>query len=982
MRARDLILSPHLSQQQVVAYLEKRGFLDPQRADDHLQEISRRVGVPERLAELADLLLDEIEESVDPDAALRNLESFIEAVPSPLNLLSLIGSDPNSLKVLVGLLASSPFLTQCLIRNPEYLYWLIEGKRLDRVCDLSYFRKQAADQTRPFPRSEKSLDALRRLRRRELLRIGSQDLLGRTTVGETVQQLSDLAQALLQRAFEILGAEKLPTLDGFAVLALGKLGGRELNFSSDVDLLFIFSRDEESDQTRRFARDYARSLAAFSPEGHLYRVDLRLRPMGKGGEIAYSEKACRQYYRTWADTTDRLALIKCRHVAGDSNLGNRFIASVQDFIFKKYLDQAAVEEVRWIKRRTDEALRRSRETHTHVKLGLGGIREIEFFAQSFQILYGGVHPELRTPNTLSALQRLVDNGFITSDEYDTLCAGYVFLRDLEHKLQLVHDLQTHTLPRDSAELLRCARRMGYRAGEQETDKQLLKRFNTDLRTHNKGVREIFRGLFEEAETARGMEEIILNPAMKKEEAVERLKLHQVRSPEEILDGIRMLSDAPAFPHSPSRIRNLLANLVPYLIEYSHRAPSQRDLFSRFDRFCDSLGNRANLYTEVIENQDLRERLFKLLASGEFMAETLIQNPELLDAVAYPKPADYYLPELDALLSHKQDAEKPDVVRIFKRREEFKVALNELMAPGSPSTRKLLTELAEASLDTVCRECIKRDPDLESARFSLLALGKLGGRELIFHSDLDLVLVYEDSASAKEIEAVSSLLRDFRSWLQALTEAGRAYRIDFRLRPEGRHTAEAVPLRQFIRYYQERAAPWERLAYVKARHVYGHGVTVPLHDLVYHSAFDDSEIAGLAKIRLRKEREIGKEEKSESFDLKVGRGGLLDVQFIVQLLQVKYDIDEVNLLKALYKLKQLSRLGEHEAAALEEGVHLLYSVESIDDLIDVSVKGKLSKDPSKNEYLAKWLGYQSGVELTEHYRSATSGIRKVYESYFG
>lgn len=982
MRARDLILSPQLDQQEVLAYLERRGFSDPQRADDHLQEITRRVGVPERVADLADLLLDEIADSVDPDAAVRNLESFIETVPSPLNLLTLIGNDPYSLEVLIGLLASSPYLTQCLVRNPEYLYWLIEGRRLERICDVSYFRKEAEEMIRPFPDAEQALDALRRLNRRELLRIGSQDLLGRSNLEATVRQLSDLADVLLQKTFEVLARGSLPNLEGFAVLALGKLGGRELNFSSDIDLLFIFARDEESDLVLRFARDYTRALGAFTSDGHLYRVDLRLRPMGRSGEIAYSEKACRQYYQTWADTTDRLALIKCRYSAGDSTLGNRFVNSIQDFVFKKYLDQAAVEEIRWIKKKTDEALRRSRETHTHVKLGLGGIREIEFFAQSFQILYGGIHPEVRTPNTLTALQRLLDDGYINSSQYEILCEAYVFLRDLEHKLQLVHDVQTHSLPQERDELLRCARRMGYRRIGDESDDDILNRFYSDLRRHNRNVREIFDGLFEDATDSRGLEEIVLSPSMGKKEAIRRLRSHQIAMPEQVFEGIKMLREAPAFPHSPSRIRNLLANLVPHLINWTARARSPRDLFNRLDRFCEKLGSRANLYTEVIENASLREKLFRLLASGEFLAETLIQNPELLDTVAHTWLPERYLPELDGLLVRRSPGERPQALRTFKRREEFKIALQELAEPGNPDTRRRLTELAEAALQTVCRECMERDQALGESDFSILGLGKLGGEELIFHSDLDLVVVYNDECSVESVRAVSNLLKDLRSWLQAYTDVGRAYQIDFRLRPEGRHGAEAVPLSQLIHYFEERAEPWERLAYVKARPVVERGQPIPLEALVFHAPFTEQEIQRLRRIRQRKEREIGREESRGHLDPKVGKGSLLDIQFIVQLLQVNSNIADPNLLSALDRLEASSLIDRDHASELRRGIEFLYAVESMDDLLDGGQNGKLSRQSAANDRLATWLGRESGQVLTEQYLALTSSIREIYIRYFG
>jgi glutamate-ammonia-ligase adenylyltransferase len=272
--------------------------------------------------------------------------------------------------------------------------------------------------------------------------------------------------------------------------------------------------------------------------------------------------------------------------------------------------------------------------------------------------------------------------------------------------------------------------------------------------------------------------------------------------------------------------------------------------------------------------------------------------------------------------------------------------------------------------------------LRESNFSILALGKLGGRELIFHSDLDLVLVYDENGHAESAKAVGDLLKELRSWLQSYTEVGRAYQIDFRLRPEGRHAAEAVPFSRLVSYFEERAEPWERLAYVKARSVFEHGLTVRLKELVFQSPFNDAEVRELAKIRLRKEVEIGKEEKTEYLDPKVGRGSLLDIQFIVQHIQVNYKVSECNLLSAINKLESESLIDSMEAELLSSGLQFLYSLESIDDLLDTREKGKVSKDPSSNNRLAMWLGMESGEELTQLYLSLTQSIRQIYLKYFG
>ena len=450
-----------------------------------MQRIADRVGDRGLLAEIAGPLLDQAGKTADPDAALLRLETLVERIPNPLGLLSFLQAQPQALEILIQILGTSSHLAQLLLRNPEYFYWLLEEDRLERVEGRRYFQDHAKEAILPFDLPELAIDALRRYQRRESLRIATQDIPEGSSPAATALQLSYLAESLLQQLFLILAKEHLPSPTGFTVLALGKLGGEELNFSSDIDLIYLRGDDTDAQLMARFARTFTQTLGAFTAEGRLYRVDLRLRPMGSAGEIIYSLEAYTAFTETWADTLDRLALLKCRYVAGDSQLGKRFLQSTSEFVYKQYLDQGAVEEIRWLKRRIDRELGRRETSERNIKLGPGSIREIEFFVQAFQLLYGGSNPEIRAPQTLSALDRLLEYEFIERNDYQVLRKAYLFLRDLEHKLQLVEDLQTHELPRLDSELARCAHRLGFRKGLGEEDPVGL--FRRHLERHQQGV---------------------------------------------------------------------------------------------------------------------------------------------------------------------------------------------------------------------------------------------------------------------------------------------------------------------------------------------------------------------------------------------------------------------------------------------------------------------------------------------------------------
>ena len=980
MRARELLLSSRFSDEEAGRILARSGFRKPSRVARSLRVVRGLSGDRPELPELAENLFREVLRAADPDAAILHLATLIESASSPGAFLDLLIQRPRALRTLSGVLGASAYLAQLLLRSPEYVDWLLDRDRLASIPGRDDFLALARA-AGPPESPETALESLRRLRRRETLRIAAQDVLGYCSPDQTARQVSHLADAVLQRTFDLLAPAGLESKSDFSVLALGKLGGEELNFSSDVDLLYVRADGTDFGRTARFARDLTRALSAITMEGRLYRVDLRLRPMGRSGEIVYSLRAYRSYYQTWGDTPDRLALIKCRHVAGSAALGAQLVGIVQEeFVYKRYLDFAAIEEVRWLKRRAQRQAEKSGSETWDVKLGRGGIREIEFFAQAFQLLYGGSSPDLRTPNTLDALDRLSDGGLISFDDHRTLRDSYLFLRDVEHKLQLVHDLQNHRLPRDPGKLLRLARRLGFGAGtdgpaaEPGTDE-----FLEELERRKDQVRRIFESLFGQDPTQRGLERLVLNPDMSREEALGILRANGIREPE-VLDGIAVLEKAPSFPHSPSRMRNLLANLAPHLIDYAGLSSKASRLFTRLDRFSESLNARADLYSELIENRVFRKTLLTVLGTSEFLSETLIHNPELLDSVSRMPPLEDDAPGMRQSLEQlaKGAENRGNALRVFKRREEFKVALHDLLEPGPPGTRLRLSHLADTCLRHVIGEILRDFPALRDETFCLLALGKLGEQQMTYHSDLDLLLVYGQRPDKDLSLLFVRLVRRLIQELEDYTGQGRAYRMDFRLRPEGRHGALAIPFPALERYFAARADPWERMAYASLRPVYCQGERLDAEPLIWHGRpFTPDQVRGLDHVRRRKEREVGKEKDGVNYDFKVGRGGLMDIQFVVKYLQLQHGIEGRGTRFGISRLVEAGHLDPDEGRVLSRGAGFLFHLEALQRLLAESPATTLPRDPARCAVTARLMGLDSGDSLLERYRFETTAIRKIY-----
>ena len=510
----DLLLAEHLEPDEAAALLRPYGFLDIEKADANLQAMADEPRNRKLLAEYLEELLALLSESPDPDQALNTLERYTAAAVNKTNLYSYLKDSPRTLELLAKTVWGSPFMAEILTRDPELIYWLSDTRILDRKRNRRDMARDLSGALKYLKDDERKLDILRIFKRKEILRIGVRDLLRRAEVEETVSELSALGELLIDKACEIsesalrretggLPGRKART--GFTVLGMGKLGGGELNFSSDVDLIYLYASARGGAGRRagkipphHYFADLSRRLTAalseVTNEGIVYRVDLRLRPEGGAGEMAYSLSAFRRYYAQRGETWERMALLKTWPVGGDRKLGMAFIKAVAPFLYNRPFDRAARGEVRGIKARIDQKMEERGQIRLNVKLGTGGIREIEFVVQALQLTHGKRYPGIRERGTIKGLSALFRRKLISAAEHGALSAAYRFLRDVENKLQMVYDFQTHSLPEDPGELRACAYRLGYRDAGGVSAGEFLMR---DYRDHTVRVNRVFRRVFNE-----------------------------------------------------------------------------------------------------------------------------------------------------------------------------------------------------------------------------------------------------------------------------------------------------------------------------------------------------------------------------------------------------------------------------------------------------------------------------------------------------
>lgn len=1007
--------------------------------------------------------MNDLRELVPSREQQEKLERLIKKSPSPAlastNLARLIESGgATTLKTfpaadseaLIRLLGASPFLSDYLIQQGKG--WRELFLRLIKIDQKSVANHLTG--LAPLLKKDLSIDdfltALRLHKKREYLRIGARDLSPNVSVEETMREITALADASLEAAYRFCrrevekdyGALMLPNGGGknrFVILGMGKLGGEELNFSSDIDLLYLYEGEENESEGggkgRKTPREFFTALAEritgvmakVTEEGFVFRTDLRLRPMGRSGPLVQSIDSALLYYESWGQCWERAALIKTRPVAGDKELGARFLKEVEPFIYRRYLDFTTVEELRLMKVRIEQELLAPRQQERNVKLGHGGIREIEFFTQALQLVNGGYEPRLRQHGTLGALSSLASHGYIPAHEKKILGAAYCFLRDVEHKIQMVQEGHTHSIPDNEEEELALARRLGYSRQKGATERRL---FWRDYRKYTGAVRRAFDRLFysaqkEIASEGSGGWQQIWDGLDEEERIVENLEGLGFSEPERAYRNLLAVRNGEPFaPPSPRRLK-ALRSLGPALMAEIVKSGSPDQTLFNLAEFSHRVGGRTGFLTLLAENPKTMRLLISLFASSQFLTDLFLKRPELLDSLIrvdltrLGKNRDEQFRELVAALAEVGDLEsKLNTLRRYRVEEFIRIGLHDL--GGALEIEEVVEQLS--SLADACLECASRLAAEETekiygklprGRFAILGMGKLGGKEIDYISDLDLIFIYDAPEEAKSDGGTSGGLsahdyfvklgQRLITILSAPTEDGVLYKIDMRLRPSGRFGPLVCSLEAFRGYHQTSSLLWERQALIKGRRVAGdRGLAEQAERIAEAFAYTSKgltreEIAEIHHLRTRMELELAREDLSQ-FNLKKGLGGLIDIEFLAQMLQLRYGFRHPKLrqrgtLAALGALRDHKILNQSDYRLLSEGYLFLRRLDHRLRLERGQSLDVLEREADRLQGIAQAMGYKAssrarkngkkseGELLLEEYALRRERIRACYERFF-
>ena len=959
-------------------------FPFPESGPDTLTGLLEALAAVPGFPEHAESALATLLTSGSPDSGLRQLHDFLAAYHEKHGQFFDF-SQPHT-AALLTIFGRSEFLARRLIRTPEEADDLRNSAFVTQKKTLEVMAEELESRMPPdiSPSLPDLKNLLRRYKYEEFLRITVRDLAETGPFEETLEELSSLAVVLIRLALREVTRIALGTQwQGqwpFLVLGMGKLGGHELNYSSDVDLIFVhdyepLSGDDEHDYTLRpkIARQFIDALCDTTTEGFLFRVDMRLRPGGDHSPLVVSLDEMEVYYSARGELWERQALIKAQALAGSPEVAEQFRRMIQPFVYSRLLDERLLKEMQRVKGRIEEE--HLRESHLNVKLGVGGIREIEFFVQAFQLLYGGHRPTLQTPGTLSALAQLQTQQLVPETDLDTLQHAYVLLRRLEHRLQLREEHQTHTIPAEIPAQQRLARSFGLLDLDPEQARQRLLAEVLDTMAK---VRTIFGGLFSD-------EHIELEASLRNSTRIQQFT-----------------------PEEQTLLETVARQLAPRL-----RERPERPLSLRFQQLFERIGPRFQHYRMLTEHPSSLSRLARIAETSELLWLHLINHLELLELLESPVldiSRKNWEQRLQESLNGCEDEESEiDQLRKFKHELTFLIGSAELEGLiGYEQARSGLTLLAEvilqAALGLAQQYLAPRYGRLlaeENAEpgFAIVGMGKLGGDELTYHSDLDLIFLHSGvglSSGPNEIEAQEYWIRVTQrliSILTTVTRTGHAYKLDTRLRPSGNAGVLVTSFESYLHYHQS-SQPWEHQALIKGRIVAGAGSEAWFDSVsqgILRATYEWVPPADLAEqilhLRGRKERELAKETERRR-NLKEGRGGLLDVEFLTQYLQLLHgpkhpELRTPQTLTALDTLARLQLLPAEMSTELKRDYTLLRLIENGLRLLYDESTNMLDLDQLPDDIITPLLrrhGFDVN-SLASAALHATSRIRRHFQSVF-
>jgi [glutamine synthetase] adenylyltransferase / [glutamine synthetase]-adenylyl-L-tyrosine phosphorylase len=920
------------------------------------------------------------------------------------------GVDPADL---VRVFLFSDFAADCLARKPDLLHDLAASGDLETGRDPEWYQERAVQKTKDAD-VDQAGKILMDFKNREIIRIAWRDLTGKADLSETLSDLSGLAIACIKQAlflvYKKLCASHGTPMDGhnhpqqMIVLGMGKLGAGELNFSSDIDLVFVYPKEGDTWLEGRvktsnkdfFTRLCKQFLSFFAGSGgsHFYRVDTRLRPFGDSGPLVMSADAFEEYYQTQGREWERYAMIKAAPVAGDLAAGRLLLHNLNGFIFRRYFDYGSFDSFRDMKQRITLQVKNAR-LKNNIKLGAGGIREIEFFGQLFQLIRGGVEPSLQAPGILQVLDQLVIHDCIDTATRDDLIRSYTFLRTVENRLQQYQDLQTHDIPDHPDQQQILALSMGF-----DSFSRFKEKLDQVLATVHGHFSQLLVTDADDSKdaAARELKEMWMN-INDSQFSPEAIEVAGYADSGRVLSVLRSLAGHPNTQRLTPAGRKKLARLVPVLIKQVGKTRDSEAVLVRLVDLIITIERRTTYLSLLIENTQALDTLVTLAAKSPWIISFLSSHPVLLDELMHP--ATLYAPPKKAALEREMAARMAKIdphdleylleeLNIFRQVNTLRVAAADVS--GNYPLMKVsdhLTYIAETVLAQVLRISwhivatkYGIPPDLSGdgighCGFAIVAYGKVGGLEMGYKSDLDLVFLCqgapgETSGGKRPIDVVGFYANLGRRIIHALTmhtPAGTLYGADMRLRPGGDAGMIVSHIEAFEEYLENQAWTWEHQALIRARPITGDQSLMDRFDLIRQKILSTPRPAEELKQAVKEMRERMRTQRLKPepgmFDLKQGYGGIVDIEFLVQYLTLKHGADHP------------------DVTVWTDNVRLLEGL-SCEGLISAQESGTLQKAYITLRQVVHRLTLQEKKPQVpaDRFKEMTDAVKGIYERYLG
>ena len=955
-------------------------------------------------------VLSDIAGAADPDQALLLLVRILDACDERewRRLVSALQADPDLRRRLIDVIGMSEALGDFIARHRDAWSVLADAEALTQAPSFRLMRAQmllavgaqpALDEPVADSDGTAALDALRVAYRRALLGIAARDLSGLASMETVAAWLSDLADAVLEAALAVarftVGADAEACR--FAVIGMGKAGARELNYVSDVDVIFVAEARDGSDEDRALAAATAlatglmRACTAVTGEGSIWEVDAALRPEGKQGALVRTIASHVGYYERWAKTWEFQALLKARPAAGDLALGHEYVDAVSPFVWSAADRPGFVEDVQSMRRRVEQHVP-ARLADRELKLGPGGLRDVEFSVQLLQLVHGRSDVMLRSSATMAALESLSTWGYVGRDDASTLSDAYRFLRTLEHRLQLHRLRRTHTMPEDEGDLRRLGRSLGYR---QDPVGELVAAW----RRHAREVRRLHEKLF-------------YRPLL---QAVARLDAGEARlsvqAAEQRLEALGYADPQSALRHlqaltsGVSRRAAIQRTLLPVMLGWFADAPDPDSGLLGFRRVSDALG-ATHWYLRLLRDESVAaERLARVLATSRYATDLLMQAPESVamlaeEAELRPRSLAALQAEVVAVVErHESGEDAVAAIRSMRRRELFRIAVAELLGIAGPEQAgEALSDVAVATVDgavRVARYTVEGAGE-DVVEFCVIGMGRFGGHELGFSSDADVMFVFEPRDGVDETvatRAAAALAEQMRQSLMA-PSSDPPLDVDAGLRPDGRQGPLVRSLGAYAAYYDRWSATWEAQALLRAAVVAGDGDLgerfMAMVDPIRWSAagLTVAELTEVRRLKARMESERLPRGANPNMHTKLGRGGLSDVEWVVQLLQMQHaaavpSLRTTRTLAGLEAARAAGLIADDDAAALAESWRLATSMRNAIMLVRGRASDMVPVDVQELRAVAFVLGYPvaDAGRLLEDYLRVTRRARHVFERLF-